>query len=118
YAMLQAPSPKIDRVDRSIAFLIANKDSFGNWYSTQATILSLKALLGYGEKAGQKVRGTALAFVDGREVARVKVAPDIEALQVIDLPPATIPGAHKVEVRFEGSGQIAYQIVNRWWEPR
>jgi uncharacterized protein YfaS (alpha-2-macroglobulin family) len=118
YAMLQAPSPKIERVDRAIAYLLANKDSFGNWYSTQATILSLKALLGYGEKAGQKVRGTALALVDGREVARVKVAPDVEALQVIDLPQATTPGAHKVELRFEGSGQIGYQIVGRWWEPR
>src|SRR5262249_52337923 len=57
-------------------------------------------------------------LVDGQEVARVKVAPDVEALHVIDLPQATAPGAHKVELRFEGSGQIAYQIVGRWFVPR
>jgi hypothetical protein len=118
YAMLQAPSPSMARVDRAIGFLLGNKDSFGNWYSTQATILSLKALLGWGEKAGQKARGTAVAFVDGNEVGRVRVAPDVEALQVIDLPEAAKSGAHQVEVRFDGQGPVAYQIVGRWWEPK
>jgi uncharacterized protein YfaS (alpha-2-macroglobulin family) len=118
YAMLQAPSPKMARVDRAIAYLLANKDSFGNWYSTQATILSLKALLGYGEKAGARAHGTAIAMVDGREVARVRIAPDVEALQVMDLPAAVQPGEHKIEVRFDGDGPVAYQLVGRWWEPR
>ncbi len=117
YAMLQAPGASLSRVERAVGYLLGAKDTFGNWYSTQATILSLKALLAYGEKAGQKARGTAVVLVDGREAGRVRVAPEVEALQVVDLPAAALAGEHAIEVRFDGQGPIAYQIVGRYWEP-
>jgi hypothetical protein len=118
YAMLQQPSAPMSKIDRAVGFLLASKDSFGNWYSTQATILSLKALLTYGEKSGQRAHGTAVVMVDGQEAGRVRIAPDVEALQVIDLPRAALPGEHAIEVRYDGDGAIAYQMVGRWWEPK
>jgi uncharacterized protein YfaS (alpha-2-macroglobulin family) len=116
YAMLQARAP-LARVDRAVGYLLSSKDTFGNWYSTQATILSLKALLAYGG-AQQPARGKVRVLVDGKETAELDIDANKLALTAIDLPALTRPGKHDVRVRYEGTGQIAYQLVDRWFEPR
>jgi hypothetical protein len=116
YAMLQGRAP-LARVDRAVGYLLSAKDTFGNWYSTQATILSLKALLAYGGAAAP-ARGRVRVLVDGNETAELAVDADQLALTSIDLPALTVPGAHTVRVRYQGTGQLAYQLVDRWFEPR
>jgi len=44
YAMLRANAYP-DVVQGAINYLVSQKDSFGTWQTTQATILSLKAML-------------------------------------------------------------------------
>jgi uncharacterized protein YfaS (alpha-2-macroglobulin family) len=105
------------RVDRAIAYLLGAKDTFGNWYSTQATILSLKALLDFGG-AAKPARGRVTVLVDGRDAGKLDVDAAQLALASLDLPSLTRSGAHAVELRFDGSGQLAYQLVDRWYEPR
>jgi uncharacterized protein YfaS (alpha-2-macroglobulin family) len=117
YALLSAPGGQLARVDQAIAYLIGNKDSFGNWYSTQATIRSLKTLLAYQAKSAQRGKGTLTVTVDGKALARVTVDGLNDALQVVDLPGAALPGGHAVELRYQGTGQVAYQLVSRYWEP-
>src|SRR5581483_538064 len=104
------------RVDKAIAYLLGAKDTFGNWYSTQATILSLRALLDYGG-AAKPARGRVTVLVDGREAGQLEVDANKLSTAGIDLPALTQVGAHSVEVRFDGAGQLAYQLVGRWWEP-
>jgi uncharacterized protein YfaS (alpha-2-macroglobulin family) len=118
WAMLQAPSAPMGRVDRAVAYLLSAKDTFGNWYSTQATILSLKALLAFGQKAGKHGRGNIAVLVDGKPAGTLHVEPDSEGLQSLDLPAATAPGAHQIRVQYDGTGALAYQLVGRWWEPK
>jgi A-macroglobulin TED domain/Alpha-2-macroglobulin family/MG2 domain/A-macroglobulin receptor binding domain/Macroglobulin domain MG3 len=117
YAMLQTPGGGAGRADRAVQYLLGAKDTFGNWYSTQATILSLKALLAYAGRAAAG-KGTVVVRVDGGEVARVAVDAKDELLQAVDLPAAARHGKHDIEVRWEGAGQVAYQLIGRWYEPR
>jgi hypothetical protein len=116
WSMLQSKAP-LDRVDRAIGYLLSAKDTFGNWYSTQATILSLKALLAYGG-AIKPARGTLTVTVDGSDAAALTIDAARLGLTALDLPQLTRPGRHAVSVRFDGAGQLAYQIVGRWFEPR
>jgi hypothetical protein len=102
------------RADAAVGYLLGAKDSFGNWYSTQATILSLKALLSYGGRR-QTGKGLIHVLVDGREVANLPVDLADDRLQSVDAPGLAQPGAHDVELRWEGPGTVAYQVVGRWW---
>ena len=43
-----------DLANAALTYLIQQKDSFGTWYSTQATVLSLKAL--HPERARRRAR--------------------------------------------------------------
>ncbi len=118
YAMLMAPGGQGGRIDRAIGFLLSAKDTFGNWYSTQATILSLKALLAYGGQKEKRGRGHIGVFVDGSEVAGLEVRPGDELMHDIALPQVAQPGTHAIELRYQGSGPLAYQLVGRYYAPR
>jgi hypothetical protein len=117
-AMLATPGIEIGKVDRAVGYLLGSKDTFGNWYSTQATIRSLKTLLAFETRRAQKGKGTLSVMVDGQAVASVTVDGSDDAMQVIKLGKAVAPGKHDVQLRYEGTGQVSYQIVGRYWEPR
>jgi A-macroglobulin TED domain/Alpha-2-macroglobulin family/MG2 domain/A-macroglobulin receptor binding domain/Macroglobulin domain MG3 len=116
-SLLEAHAP-LARVDRAIAYLLNNKDTFGSWYSTQATIRSLKALLEYQSHRTSRARGTLTVRVGGAEVARLPVDTRDDALQQVSLAAATAPGAHDVQLTWDGTGEVAYQLVGRWYQPR
>jgi hypothetical protein len=54
YAMVRAGMYPED-VEGAMSYLIGNKDSFGNWQTTQATILTLRLLLATIENAAATV---------------------------------------------------------------
>ena len=45
--------------------LVARRGRYGGWHTTQATILTLQAILGYGARA-KATRGRLEVFVDGK----------------------------------------------------
>src|SRR5262249_5705878 len=117
-AMLATPGIELGKVDRAVGYLLGAKDTFGNWYSTQATIRSLKTLLAFESRRAQKGKGTLTVVVDGETVARVAIDGNDDAMKTVRLGQASAPGKHDVNLRYEGSGQVSYQIVGRFWEPR
>lgn len=117
-AMLAQGRPRAERVDRTILWLTGAKDTFGAWHSTQATIRALQALLANDARHAGRTRGTVHVDVDGDEVASVAVDGEGDALSQVDLAAATKPGAHAVSLRFEGTGELSYQLAGRWYEPR
>lgn len=118
-ALLDGHAP-LGHVERAITYLLGAKDSFGNWYSTQATILSLKALLAWQDRGTRPGRGLLRVEVDGVEVASAPVDTTSDLLQQIALPQVAHPGArpHRIRLRYVGSGSMGYQLVARWYEPR
>src|SRR5207247_3900750 len=77
-------------------YLTEKKDAVGNWQTTQATILSLKAfLLSFTQGTNSDTAGTVEVSVDGKAVERVQITKDNnDLLHLVDLKAYTHEGAH------------------------
>lgn len=104
---------------KGLDYLTEKKDALGNWQTTQATILSLKAfLLSFTRGASADTEGTISVSADGRPAGSVQVTVENnDLLHVVDLKPYTHTGAHKITLSFAGRGSMQYQIVGRYYVP-
>jgi A-macroglobulin TED domain/Alpha-2-macroglobulin family/MG2 domain/Macroglobulin domain MG3/Alpha-2-macroglobulin bait region domain/A-macroglobulin receptor binding domain len=106
-------------VPRIIDKLVSSKDSRGSWHSTQATILSLRALLLHQERSRSKPAGEVQVLVDGKLHRRVLLRADQDRAHQLDLTRlAAAGGRHTVALKFTGEGNLQYQLVGRYWLPR
>ncbi len=104
-------------VNGGLAFLVQNKGAYGNWSSTQATILALKTLLlamgGVGKDADMLVD----VLLDGKRIGREAFNPrNSDVLRLIDAG-LVGPGEHRVELRARGKANVMYQVVGRYFRP-
>jgi hypothetical protein len=117
-ALLQAgQSP--DLVSRALAWLVSNKDSFGNWGTTHATILSLKAFVRSLTALTQEASGTVTVAINGASLPPLAVTTDNQdVFYTFELADKVVPaGANEVSVGYEGTGTLMYQIVWSHFEP-
>ncbi|MBX7222119.1 MAG: hypothetical protein K1Y36_19360 [Blastocatellia bacterium] len=104
---------------KALRFLLANKDWRGTWYSTQATVLCLKALTTAAKAAGDAV-GTVALRVNGVEAGKLDIKPEnFDILQQIDLTKwIKHNGDNTVELSYDGTGGgFSYQIAARYYVP-
>jgi hypothetical protein len=104
--------------NRALMYLVKAKDPNGTWGSTQATILSLKALV--AGMSGSVVKGTVpfTVLLGGKEVAKGEVnEQNSDVLQMFDLKEHTKVGDNQVEIKVAGETSLMYQIVGRHFEP-
>jgi hypothetical protein len=107
---------------RALVFLLRNKDHYGVWHSTQATINVFDALLstagGGVETAGEP--DAAEVFVNGRRVGRL-VLPSSDgatAPLALDLSAHFGAGDNRVEIRRAGAARQAQaQLVTTFYVP-
>ncbi len=104
---------------KGLDYLTEKKDALGNWQTTQATILALKAfLLSYTKGTDADTEGTINVAIDGHATEGVVVTRENnDLLHLVDLKPYTHTGAHKVTLSFAGRGSMQYQIVARYYTP-
>jgi hypothetical protein len=105
-------------VNKALTYLIKAKEGNGTWGSTQATILSLKALL--SGMAGPRVQGRVpfTILVNGKAAARGLVTEEnADVMQAFDLKEHTQAGTNRVEIEVKGETPLMYQIVGRHYEP-
>jgi len=104
---------------KALDYLTEKKDAFGNWQSTQATILSLKAfLLSFTKGTNADTAGALEVAIDGKPVDRLQITKDNnDLLQMVDLKAYTHSGAHRLSLSFAGKGSMQYQIVGRYYTP-
>lgn len=116
-ALLQAKAhPELSR--SALAWLVARKDPNGTWYSTQATVLALKALLaGTGQPAdGDKERRIEVRV--GRHVEQVTIPADqAEVMKLLDVSKHVKAGATRVELTEQTKTAAGYQVVFRYHVP-
>ena len=109
-----------DAVSGALAYLIQGKDSWGTWQTTQATILSLKALLLANEQAG-KAEGPATAKVSLNGELTQKVVIDetnADVVHVVTFDRGFSPtGQNRVQIDLEGGGNLMYQVMTRYYLP-
>jgi len=106
---------------RALVFLASKKDAAGNWGTTQATIMALRAILLASQLSASDVHGTVVVTLNGKPVETLHLTPENNdlfhqlAFKNID---ASQPNT--VDLKFEGTGGLAWQVVGRHftpWEP-
>jgi uncharacterized protein YfaS (alpha-2-macroglobulin family) len=103
---------------KAISYIASKKDSSGTWGTTQATIMALRALLLATEKGAADVRGTAEVIVNGSPAGKIILTPENnDLLHQFAFKGADAKDANTVEIKFEGKGGLAYQVVGRYFLP-
>jgi len=109
-----------DAVSGALAYLIQGKDSWGTWSTTQATILSLKALLLANERAGQAA-GPATVRVSLNKEQTQEIVIDESNADVVHLVTFdrgfSPSGANRVQIELGGGGNLMYQIATSFYLP-
>jgi len=120
-AMMRAEAHP-DAVSGALTYLIRGKDSWGTWQTTQATILSLKALLtAAGEGASAEGPATVLVGLNQEQVQEVVInESNADVVHVVTFDRGFSPsGANRVqiEVRDGEAGNLMYQVATRYYVP-
>ncbi|MBZ5522723.1 MAG: carboxypeptidase regulatory-like domain-containing protein [Acidobacteriia bacterium] len=103
---------------KAMIYIASKKDASGTWGTTQATIMALRALLLATEKGAGDVRGTVEVIVNGQTMEKLVLTPaNNDLLHQFVFKGADSKGPNTVEVRFEGKGGLAYQVVGRYFTP-
>ncbi len=108
---------------KALNYVASKKDAAGTWGTTQATIMALRALLLATEKGAADVQGTLEVLLNGKPVEKLTLTPENNDLlhqfvfKGIEAKGSTSGGSNTVEIRFEGKGGLAYQVVGSYFLP-
>jgi uncharacterized protein YfaS (alpha-2-macroglobulin family) len=103
---------------KALNYIAAKKDASGAWGTTQATIMALRSLLLAAGKGGADVGGTVEVSLNGKPVEKLTLTTDNnDLLHQFVLKNVDANAANKVQLRFEGKGGLAYQVVGRYFVP-
>ncbi len=117
YALLTADAHP-DLANRALTYLVRAKDSFGTWQTTQATILSLKALLRSVEKAGEAAEATVNVSFNGEQADPIHVTPEtFDVVQLVTFSDRPFEGQNRVEIDVQGEGDLMYQVTAEYYLP-
>jgi hypothetical protein len=107
-----------DAVGKALAWITSKKNGDGNWGTTQATIMALRALVEASEESGSDAHGVVEVMLNGTKVENLEINRDNnDLLQQFALAPASAKGDNEVEIRFSGDGGMAYQISGQYFVP-
>jgi uncharacterized protein YfaS (alpha-2-macroglobulin family) len=108
---------------KAMSYIASKKDAAGTWGTTQATIMALRALLLATEKGAADVQGTLEVLLNGKPVEKLSLTPENNDLlhqfvfKRIESKGKDSNTTNTVEIRFEGKGGLAYQIVGSYFLP-
>lgn len=102
---------------KALKYIASKKGAAGNWGSTQATIMALRAVLLSTGKGAADVRGTVEITLNGKPAGSLTLTPDNNDLLHQFALKDTASGDNHVELRFTGKGGLAYQVVGRYFVP-
>jgi len=102
----------------ALTTLIQEKDSFGTWFSTQATIMSLKAFLQSIQAGFESVDAIVKVRLNDGQIRTVKVSPEnFDVVQIIALDDVSIGSDNVINISVEGSGNLMYQVTGSYYLP-
>lgn len=103
---------------KALSYIAAKKGAYGNWGTTQATIMALRALLLATEKGAADVRGTVAVLLNGKPAEKLELTPENnDLLHQFVFKDVQSKGANTVEIRFDGKGGLGYQVVGSYFVP-
>jgi hypothetical protein len=118
---------------KAMNYIASKKDATGAWGTTQATIMALRALLLASEKGAADVQGTLEVLLNGKSAEKLMLTGENNDLlhQFVFKNVGSremgskdagsknddAENSNSVEIRFEGKGGLAYQIVGSYYLP-
>ncbi len=109
-----------EAVGGALASLVQSKDSWGTWSTTQATILSLKALLMATESSGSSDQPATVQVKLNKELTEeINIDPansDVVHIVTFDQGFSTT-GANRIQLEVEGGSNLMYQVTTAYYLP-
>ncbi|NQT48496.1 MAG: hypothetical protein HQ578_05920, partial [Chloroflexi bacterium] len=117
YAFLRADShPEISNA--ALTYLVRQKDSFGTWHSTQATVLSLKALIETVRSGAENVDAKVTVKLNDGQNHTISVTPEtFDVVQLVSFDDINPGRENIVSIDVEGKGSLMYQISGSYYLP-
>lgn len=109
-----------DAVSGALASIIQSKDSWGTWSTTQATILSLKALLLATQTTGAAGEpATVRVSLNKEQTREITINPDqADVVHVVTFDQGFSPtGANRIQLDVEGGQNLMYQVATGYYLP-
>jgi hypothetical protein len=115
-ALLKADShPEV--ANAALTSLIQQKDSFGTWYNTQATILALKALIETVRSGAENVDANVTVHLNDGQTRTVTVTPEnFDVVQLLSFDDFQL-GENEVSIEVSGEGNLMYQVTSQYYLP-
>jgi hypothetical protein len=109
----QRPTEYRPNLQSAIKWLGQQRGPWGGFGSTQATVLTLKALVAFSEAQRAVEEGDVVLYLGDREVARKHFTGGIQEALVLDVPePEKLlkPGKNQLRVELTGKNQFPYTV--------
>jgi hypothetical protein len=105
-------------VRKALNYISSKKDATGAWGSTQATIMALRAVLLASEIGTADVKGAVEVLLNGKSVERLELTEENnDLLHQFVLKDVNAADANLVQIRFSGTGGLAYQVAGSYFVP-
>ncbi len=114
-------NPYADTVRKALTWLCEQKDQYGTWRSTQATILAMKALIAITNKTDSKGWKTTNVdvMVNGQSAGSIEISPDRrDLLHTVDLTTCLKAGDNDIRLTQDQSNELPYRLVGSYWVPQ
>lgn len=102
----------------ALTYLIQTKDEAGTWYTTQATILALKALIESVTAGSEEANAEVTITLNGGQERTLQVTPEaFDVVQMVSYEDV-LPGADNIiDIAMQGEGNLMYQVVSSYYLP-
>ncbi len=112
-ALLDAGSSQATSTRNAVAWLNKERSGYGNFSSTQATVLAMRAMTAYTEASRKTTDGgTVELWVNGRKAGELSFDKGHkDPLVFADLVPLLVPGKNQVELRLDSKASLPYSIA-------
>jgi uncharacterized protein YfaS (alpha-2-macroglobulin family) len=98
--------------------LIQTKDAYGTWHTTQATILSLKALLeGTHDQREGTDASVTVSLNDGQAYTLRLTPENFDVVQMVVFDGPNLEESNLLEMKISGGGNLMYQVSGSYYLP-
>ncbi|MCD4784814.1 MAG: type II secretion system protein GspG [Candidatus Eremiobacteraeota bacterium] len=116
-ALLKSPGDA-GIASKAVNYLIKAKDPHGTWYSTQSTMLAMKALIMAQERATEKIDAKVKITVNGKQTEEFRInSNNYDVYNQADFGKVTKKGKNDVKISITGKGICYYQVVGKYYMP-
>jgi len=116
-ALMKASGPYRRNADSALKWLAEQRSQWGGYGSTQATILSLKALTVHAKDAAKPPSGATVAvFVNGKQVATTALDHADDAIALPDVGTHLRAGDNVIELRGSKGLKLEYSVGASWYD--